>query len=134
MCLYFLAYVDDVVITGSDPVAISSLITTLGSYFPVKDLGKLHCFLGVEVHHLRSGLLFSKRKYMKNLLQKRNMHLSKPNQTPMATTGHLWAHKGAAFEDPTLYKSTVGNLQYLSFMRPDLAYVVNRVCQYMHAP
>ncbi|KAB1220708.1 hypothetical protein CJ030_MR3G002919 [Morella rubra] len=62
------------------------------------------------------------------------MHLTKPIQTPMATTGHLCASDGAEFENPTLYRSTIGSLQYLSFMRPDLAYAVNCVCQYMHAP
>ena len=39
-----------------------------------------------------------------------------------------------AFPDPTLYRSIVGGLQYLTFTRPDLSYAVNLVCQYMHAP
>ena len=38
------------------------------------------------------------------------------------------------FFDPTLYRSIVGGLQYLTFTRPDLSYAVNLVCQYMHAP
>jgi hypothetical protein len=37
-------------------------------------------------------------------------------------------------EDPSLYRSTVGSLQYLSLTRPDLSFVVNRVCQFMHRP
>ncbi|PKI70550.1 hypothetical protein CRG98_009055 [Punica granatum] len=31
-------------------------------------------------------------------------------------------------------RSTVGSLQYLSLTRPDIAYAVNRVCQFMHCP
>ena len=37
-------------------------------------------------------------------------------------------------EDSTQYRSIVGALQYLTLTRPDLAYSVNKVCQYLHAP
>jgi hypothetical protein len=34
----------------------------------------------------------------------------------------------------TNFRSIVGGLQYLTLTRPDLAFAVNKVCQYMHAP
>jgi hypothetical protein len=37
-------------------------------------------------------------------------------------------------KDATKYKSIVGALQYLTLTRPDLAYSVNKVCQFLHAP
>jgi histone deacetylase 1/2 len=37
-------------------------------------------------------------------------------------------------EDATRYKSIVGALQYLTITRPDLAFAVNKVCQYLHSP
>jgi histone deacetylase 1/2 len=37
-------------------------------------------------------------------------------------------------EDSTKYRSIVGALQYITLTRPDLAFAVNRVCQYLHAP
>jgi hypothetical protein len=37
-------------------------------------------------------------------------------------------------DDPSLYRGTVGSLQYLSLTRLDLAFAVNRVCQFMHKP
>ncbi|CAL1403179.1 unnamed protein product [Linum trigynum] len=40
----------------------------------------------------------------------------------------------AAFSDPGLYRSIVGGLQYLSFTRPDISFVVNHVSQYQQAP
>ncbi|KAF5444723.1 hypothetical protein F2P56_033831, partial [Juglans regia] len=41
---------------------------------------------------------------------------------------------GSQFADVTLYRSLVGALQYLTITRPDLAYSVNSVSQYLHAP
>ncbi|GAA0149585.1 hypothetical protein LIER_08723 [Lithospermum erythrorhizon] len=39
-----------------------------------------------------------------------------------------------SFSDPTKYRQVVGALQYVTLTRPDLAFVVNRVCQFMHDP
>ncbi|GKB05922.1 ribonuclease H-like domain-containing protein [Tanacetum coccineum] len=36
--------------------------------------------------------------------------------------------------DPTLYRSLAGALQYLTFTRPDISYVVQQICLYMHDP
>jgi hypothetical protein len=62
------------------------------------------------------------------------MHEAKPISSPMASSSSLSAFSGDPMEDPTLYRSTVGSLQYLSFTRPDLRFAVNRVCQFMHRP
>lgn len=35
-------------------------------------------------------------------------------------------------EDPTLYHSLAGALQYLTFTRPDISYAVQQVCLFMH--
>ena len=37
-------------------------------------------------------------------------------------------------EDSTQYRSIVGALQYLTLTRPDIAYSVNKVCQFLHSP
>jgi histone deacetylase 1/2 len=37
-------------------------------------------------------------------------------------------------EDSTQFRSIVGALQYLTLTHPDLAFSVNKVCQYLHAP
>ena len=42
--LYMLVYVDDIIITGNNPSAISWFITSLSTRFSLKDLGDLSFF------------------------------------------------------------------------------------------
>nr|GEW83255.1 retrovirus-related Pol polyprotein from transposon TNT 1-94 [Tanacetum cinerariifolium] len=41
---------------------------------------------------------------------------------------------GDPVSDPTLYRSLASALQHLAFTRPDLSYVVQQTCLYMHDP
>lgn len=38
------------------------------------------------------------------------------------------------FDQPKLYRSLIGALQYLTITYPNLALAVNQTCQHMHAP
>jgi hypothetical protein len=60
----------------------------------------------------------------------------KPASTPLATGGKLMAHSGTQLgsADATKYRSIVWPLQYLTLTRPDLAFAVNKICQFLHAP
>ncbi|KAF5447193.1 hypothetical protein F2P56_032762, partial [Juglans regia] len=132
--IYVLVYVDDIVVTASTTSLITDFILALRQSFPVKDLGVLHYFLGIQVSRNSSGLFLSQHRYIANLLSRTNMHQSKTVSTPMASSTRLTAVDGPSFEDPQLYRSVVGSLQYLSFTRPDISFAVNRVCQFMHCP
>ncbi|XP_022880708.1 uncharacterized protein LOC111397976 [Olea europaea var. sylvestris] len=50
----------------------------------------------------------------------------------MVVSQHLSA-KGTLFSNPTVYRSLVGALQYLTIMSPDIAHAVNSVSQFLHA-
>lgn len=125
--LYVLIYVDDIIVTGSSDLAITDLIHTLQSYFPIKDLGHLHYFLGIEICPISTGIILSQKRYIFDLLQRSQMLHANPVSTPMAVNCKL-DHTGPPFSDPTLFRSIVGGLQYLSFTRPDLSFAVNKVC------
>jgi hypothetical protein len=59
---------------------------------------------------------------------------AKPVSTPMETCVHLFAIDGEIFDDLTLYRSTIGAFQYLQLTWPDIAFIVNRLSQFMQKP
>lgn len=44
----------------------------------------------------------------------------------------LTKHGSNVLSDPTMYKSVVGALQYVTFTWPDILFCVNKACQFMH--
>ena len=106
-----LVYVDDIIITGSNSLPISQLITDLGREFAVKDLGDLNYFLRVEAHRDGNGLFLSQRQYILNILQCTRMLDAKPVSSPMSSSQKLSLFSGTPYEDQTLYRSIVGALQ-----------------------
>jgi hypothetical protein len=83
---------------------------------------------------VKDDLLLSQQRYIQDLLTKTNMTEAKPVASPMSSSSALSAFTGDPMEDPTLYRSTVSSLQYLSLTHLDLAFAVNQVCQFMHRP
>uniref|UniRef100_A0A2N9FDB6 Reverse transcriptase Ty1/copia-type domain-containing protein n=1 Tax=Fagus sylvatica TaxID=28930 RepID=A0A2N9FDB6_FAGSY len=62
-----------------------------------------------------------------DLLHKFNMTDCKAASTPIATTPILSTTRTDILFDPTSYRSLVGALQYATFTRPDITFVVNRM-------
>ncbi|XP_071681771.1 uncharacterized mitochondrial protein AtMg00810-like [Lolium perenne] len=89
--MYLLVYVDDIILVSSSQVAADALVRSLGADFAVKDLGRLHYFLGVEVSPRAAGLTMTQKKYSLELLQRAGMLKCKPIATPMSSTDKLTA-------------------------------------------
>ena len=128
--ILLVAYVDDIVIIGSDSKGISSLKSFLHNQFNIKDLGTLKYFLGVEVMRSKQRILLSQRKYVLDLLFETNKLDAKPCSTPIAPNVHF-AKERELFEDLDRYKRLVGKLNYLIIARTDIAYLVSVLSQYM---
>ena len=132
--IYFLVYVNDLIIIGSDPFLVDNIIQQLDSKFSTKDLGVLPFFYGVEVLATLTGLLLSQKKYVIDLLSKHNMLASKPIATPLAVDTSLTTTDGYALVNATMYHQVVGGLQHLRMTHLDISFVVNKLSQFMHAP
>jgi hypothetical protein len=122
--IYFLIYVDDILIISSSPAATDRLLGQLRDDFAVKDLGPFSYFLGIEVCHHPAGLTLTQRKYIHDLLLRTNMLSASGVTTPMVPTDKITSMDGAclSLDDATKYRSIVGGLQYLSLTRPDISF------------
>ncbi|CAL8174598.1 unnamed protein product [Prunus armeniaca] len=107
-------YVDDMIVTGDDQAEMQNLQKYLASAFEMKSLGDLKYFLGIEVA--------------------RSKHDCKPIDTPSEQNHKLGLYPDQVPTDKERYQRLVGKLIYLSHTRPDIAYVVNVVSQFMHSP
>jgi transposase InsO family protein len=134
--LYLLVYVDDILITGTDTTVLHSIIKQLQSVFAMKDLGDLGFFLGMQAHRDSTGLHIRQSKYIIDLLHNSSMAGAKPYSAPSISGSKLSASTGDPLsdQDTTTYRQVVGALQYCTITRPDIAYSVNQLCQFMHSP
>ena len=75
-------------------------------------------------------MTLTQKKYALDLLHRVNMENCKSTSTPLATSESLSRHSGAllSIDDSFRYRSVVGELQYLTLTRPDISFVVNKVC------
>ncbi|GKE68563.1 ribonuclease H-like domain-containing protein, partial [Tanacetum coccineum] len=130
---YHLIYVDDIILTASSLTLLQQIIYSLHNEFDMTDLGALNYFLGISADRNSTSLFLSQRKYALQLLERAHMVHCNPSRTPVDTDSKLGPND-VPVQDPTLYYSLAGGLQYLTFTRPDLSYVVQRIFLYMHDP
>ena len=87
--MYILVYVDDIILVSSSAAATDRLVSSPSAEFAVKELGRLHYFLGLEVFHSDGGLTLTQRKYSQDLLRRAGMLQCKTAATPMSATDKL---------------------------------------------
>ncbi|RVW50024.1 Retrovirus-related Pol polyprotein from transposon RE1 [Vitis vinifera] len=99
-----IVYVDDIVLIGSDKEELERLKRRLAMEFEINDLGALKQ-LGC-----------------------------KPAETPIEPNIKLLPSKDDEVKDKEQYQRLVRRLIYLSHTRPDIAFAVSMVSQFLHAP
>ncbi|XP_073265499.1 uncharacterized protein [Populus alba] len=130
-----LIYVDDVIITSNTLTAIHQVKHFLRTTFPIKDLGKLKYFLGIEVARSKQGIILCQRKYALDILADSGFSGAKPVSFPMETTLKLSTHDSSpVLSDPASYRRLIGRLLYLTITRPDISYAIQNLSQYISNP
>ena len=117
---YILLYVDDIILATS-----SDDLDNLSFHY-------LSYFLSIAITRHQQGLFLSQKKYAEEILARAGMSSCKPCLTPVDTKSKMSATTSNPCKDPSLYCSLAGALQYLTFTCPDISYVVQQICLFMH--
>ena len=131
-----IVYVDDIVVTGNDVAEIQNLKKHLASSFDIKALGLLSYFLGIEVAYSAAGIVLSQHKYIIDLLKDTGKLDCRPAVTPVDVNVKLKSeqHEKDFPVNKTSFQRLIGRLLYLNHTRPDIAFAVNSLSQFMNDP
>eukprot|EP00253_Pinus_taeda_P032596 PITA_32596 len=100
----------------------------------MKDLGDLHYYPGSKVWKDSGQTFLTQGKYVRTLLERFRMEQCKTTATPLQQNLKLSSDDGTKQVDATLYRKLVGSLIYLTTTRPDLAYFVSVLSEFMSRP
>ena len=129
-----LVYFDDILIASNDVHAVEEFKVFLDQEFKLKDLGNLKFSLGPEVAKLEQDISLYQRKYALEILKYAGITRCKPIKVPMEQNLKLSKFYGELLLDPSVYRRLVGRLLYLTITRPDIAYSVHKLSQFMSKP
>ena len=111
-------YVDDLLITRSNPVEIEKLKGNPKSEFEMLDLGLLSYFLGIEFAKTKDGIVMHQKKYIKEVLKRFSMDQCNKVDTPMEGNLKLDTGDHEASVDAILFRQLVGCLRFVCHSRP----------------
>ncbi|XP_050280399.1 secreted RxLR effector protein 161-like [Quercus robur] len=102
--------------------------------FEMSMAGELNYFLGLQVKQRKDGIFISQEKYAKNLVKRFGLDFKKHASTPMSSSVKLSFNLAGVEVDPTLYRSMIRSLLYLTASRPDIAFSVGVCAHFQAAP
>jgi hypothetical protein len=130
--LILVLYVDELFLTGSESLIVECKCA-LDSEFKMKDLGMIHCFLGLDVWQGTDKIFLSQGKYTVEILKKFGMTDYRSISTPMVMNlkkmNETFSDSGKI--DPHIYRQLIGSLMYLVNTRTYICYAVSVLSQFM---
>ena len=131
-------YVDDIILAGKSDKSIKEVKRALDAKFDIKDMGKLHYFLGIKfLQDEKTGNVWiGQPAYVESILKKFGMENSKPVSTPIDSSTKLTkTTDDKQSVDQQLYQSAIGSLLYLSGgTRPDITFSVSNLAKFSAKP
>ena len=113
---YHGVYVDDIILAGSSEDRVKEVKAALSQKFEIKDMGKLHHFLGMSIvqNEENKTVWIGQPAYTKNVLKKFGMQDCTPVNTPVDVGSKLETTTNKdECADQQQYQSAIGSLMYL---------------------
>ncbi|XP_042757957.1 secreted RxLR effector protein 161-like [Lactuca sativa] len=98
------------------------------------DMSVLYYFLGIEVKQEQKRISISQHSYAKELLKRFNMVGSSHVSTPMEFGSKFLKNTSEDDVNPSLYRSLVGSLMYLTATRPNIMFSMSVISRFMENP
>ena len=132
-------YVDDLVISSSNPSIVCDLKLSFASPFKITDLGPLNQIMGIKVvrDHRNKCFFLSQASFVKDDITKFGLDFLPAVRTPMDHTADLSPTPGyvCSLPDANRYPSMVGTLAWLAnWTRPELAFAVHKLQRFQSNP
>ena len=102
--------------------------------FEMSMVGELTFFLGLQVKQKKECIFVSQEKYARNIVKKFGLDSKKHASTLISSSTKLNVDSSGVEVSPTLYRSIIGSLFYLTASRPDIAFSVDVCARYQAAP
>ncbi|GKA66664.1 putative ribonuclease H-like domain-containing protein, partial [Tanacetum coccineum] len=130
-------YVDDIIFGFTKKSLCTEFEKMMHKKFQMSSMGELTFFLGLEVKQKEDGIFISQDKYVTEILKKIGFTNVKTASTPMEIQKLLLKDEDGEEVDVHLYRSMIGSLMYLTYLRPDIMfavrYQVNPKVSHLHA-
>ena len=99
-----------------------SFSSMMQTKFEISMIKKLNYFLDLQIQQNELGIFISQSKYANNLVKKFGLEFSSSVRTPMSLNAKLTIDLLGKSVDPTLYRSMICSLIYLTASRLDISY------------
>jgi hypothetical protein len=127
-------YVDDIIFGATLDSQAHEFAEEMKQEFEMSMIGELTYFLGMQVKETSEGIFISQAKYAKDLVKRFGLDGKSHARTPMSTNVKISADIISKQVDPTLYRSMIGSLLYLTASRLDIAFSVGVCAQFQANP
>ncbi|XP_057418935.1 uncharacterized mitochondrial protein AtMg00810-like [Lotus japonicus] len=113
---------------------VEQFVEQMKSEFEMSLVGELTYFLGLQVKQMEDTLFITQSKYAKGIVKKFVLENAGHKRTPAATHIKLTKDEKGTDVDPSLYRSMIGSLLYLTASRPDITFAVGVCARYQAEP
>ena len=120
-------YIDDIIFGVTKDELAHGFSKLMQAEFEMSMIGELTHFLRLQIHQQDSGIFLSQSKYAKNLVKKFGLEFASSVRALMSPNVKLTIDLLGKSVDPSLYRSIIGSLLYLTTSRLHISYSV-RVC------
>ena len=123
-------YVDDIVVRATIDDRAIEFSKEMKKEFEMSLVGELTFFLGLQVKQKKEDIFISQENYARNIVKKFILDSKKHASTPMSSSTKLNVDSSGVEVNPTLFRSIIEILLYLTASRPDIAFSVGVCARY----